>query len=116
MNNVQVIGNLGRDPEVKAAGTSTVCGFSVAAKTRKGETIWYDVSVWGKQGDSCQEYLNKGSKVFVDGALSIDSYQTKDGEDRTAMKLNANNVQFLTPKSEAVSDAPSTDSTEEIPF
>ena len=76
-----VIGNLGKDAEVRQAGSSTVCGFSVAAKVGfgdKAKTIWIDCSIWGKRAESqLPQYLKKGTKVTVIGEMNEREYNGK---------------------------------------
>ena len=71
-----IIGNLGRDPEMRyTPDGKAVTTFSVAASRRYGEkeeTAWFRVSVWGKQAESCNQYLQKGSKVLVEGRLTAE--------------------------------------------
>ena len=76
-----VIGNLGKDAEVRQAGSSTVCGFGVAAKVGfgdKAKTIWIDCSIWGKRAESqLPQYLKKGTKVTVIGEMNEREYNGK---------------------------------------
>ena len=76
-----VIGNLGKDAEVRQAGSSTVCGFGVAAKVGfgdKAKTMWIDCSIWGKRAESqLPQYLKKGTKVTVIGEMNEREYNGK---------------------------------------
>jgi len=109
------IGNLGNTPETRyTAKGDPVTSFSLATSRRYGETdetTWFRVSVWGKQAESCQKYLSKGSKVLVEGRLKSEPnvYQRKDGTWASSYELTAESVRFLTPKGE---DAP----VEDYPF
>lgn len=103
LNKVFVLGNLGKDPEIKyTANSMAVCNFSVATteswKNKKGEpqehVEWFNIEVWGKVAENCSKYLSKGSQVFIEGSLRTDEYE-KDGEKRFFTKLVARNVQFL---------------------
>lgn len=80
MISVTIAGNTGKDAQVKTVGQDTVCSFSVAT-TRKikdeEQTIWVDVSLWGKRGAALAPYLTKGSKVTVIGELSTREYEGK---------------------------------------
>ena len=106
-NKITIVGYLGRDPEIRylADGTA-ICNFSVATtekrKDQTGEpreiTTWFRVSVFGRQADACNEYLSKGSQVYVEGRLSLNEYTDRDGERRTSVEVRANDVQFLSTK------------------
>ena len=103
-NKIMVIGNLGRDPEMRyTPNGQSVTSFSVAsnrtyttsAGERREETEWFNVSAWGKLGDLCNQYLNKGRQVYVEGRLSSRSYQGQDGQMRFVNEINLTDVQFL---------------------
>ncbi len=103
LNKVQLIGRLGRDPESKFTPTGKkVAHFSVAIsnrwKNRDGEsketTEWVNVEAWSRLGEVCQEYLKKGSLVYVEGRLRTDKYEDK-GDTRYFTKVVAQTVQFL---------------------
>jgi single-strand DNA-binding protein len=103
LNRVQLIGRLGKDPESKHTPTGKkVAHFSVAVsnrwKTREGETKeyteWINVEAWGRLGEVSQEYLHKGSLVYVEGRLKTDKYEDK-GETKYFTKVVAQMVQFL---------------------
>jgi len=103
LNRVQLIGRLGKDPESKFTPTGKkVAHFSVAVsnrwKSRDGEakesTEWVNVEAWDRLGEVCQEYLKKGSLVYIEGRLKTDKYEEK-GETRYFTKVVAQMVQFL---------------------
>ena len=103
LNRVQLIGRLGRDPESRFTPTGKkVAHFSIAVssrwKSREGEmkeaTEWVNVEAWERLGETCQEYLHKGSLVYVEGRLKTDKYEDH-GEPRTFTKVVAQMVQFL---------------------
>ena len=103
MNQAIIIGNLGRDPEVRQTQSSnTVARLSVAT-TYKGkgepETEWHKVTVFGRQAESCEKYLAKGSKVAVTGRIRTQSYE-KDGVKRYSTEIVANSVEFLDSKND----------------
>jgi single-strand DNA-binding protein len=102
MNNCTFIGNLGQDPEIKYLESGdAVCSFSIGVRgKKKGETIWVKVSTWGKNAENCSTYLAKGKKVAVVGSASVRAYRNKDGEPAASLELNANQVEFLSEKSE----------------
>ncbi len=110
MNMVIFSGNLGRDPEMRyTPGGQPVVSMSVASNrtyTNQGgekvkETTWYRVSVWGKQAETCNQYLHKGSKVLVTGRLTPDKnggpriWTKQDGSPAASFEVNASNVEFL---------------------
>ena len=104
MNKIIVIGNLGRDPEMRyTPNGQSVTSFSVASNRkyttstgeRQEETEWFNVSAWGKLGETCSQYLTKGSQVYVEGRLSSRTYQTQGGETRHVNEINLTDVQFL---------------------
>jgi single-strand DNA-binding protein len=106
LNRVQLIGRLGKDPESKFTPTGKkVAHFSIAISNRwkgkEGETKeyteWVNVEAWGRLGEVCQEYLKKGSLVFVEGRLKTDRYEDK-GELRFFTKVVALAMQMLEPK------------------
>jgi single-strand DNA-binding protein len=106
INRVVLTGNLTRDPELSAlpSGTS-VCSLRVACNTRRkdnasGEWVeqpnYFDVTVWGAQGENCANYLSKGRPVAIDGRLRWREWEAKDGSGkRQAVDIIADNVQFL---------------------
>ena len=103
MNHVVLIGRLTRDPELRyIAGTGTpVANFAIAVdrefsgKDGKKETDFIDIQVWGKSAENCSNYINKGSKVAIQGALRIDTYKNQAGENRKITRVNATRVEFL---------------------
>ncbi len=122
-----IIGNLGRDPEMRyTPDGNPVTSFSVATSRRfseKEETTWFRVTVWGKQAESCNQYLHKGSKVLVEGRLRPDSsgnptvFQRKDGNWGASYEITAETVRFLTPKGEESNqNLGPMDDDEDIPF
>ena len=103
-NNVQLIGNLGMNPEVKSLESgSTVAKFSIATsdryKNNKGEqveeTTWHNLVAWGKTAEIAEKYLKKGSQVAVDGKLTNRSYEAKDGTKRYVSEIVVNEILML---------------------
>ena len=104
LNKVFLIGNLTRDPELRYLPSGTaVATFTVAVNRtytlqsgeKKQEVTFMPIVVWGKRGETCGEYLNKGSSVFVEGRLQSRSWQGQDGTKRNTVEVVADNVQFL---------------------
>jgi len=103
LNRVQLIGRLGKDPESKFTPTGKkVTHFSLAVsnhwKDKNGETKesteWVNIEAWGRLGEVCQEYLKKGSLIYLEGRLKTDKYEEK-GETRYYTKVVALTLQFL---------------------
>ena len=104
LNKMVVIGNLGGDPEMRYLPSgSPVTNFSVATNYRykkaDGEQVdeveWFRVAVFGRQAEACNQYLSKGSKVYVEGRLSSRQWQGQDGQSRFSLEINADRVQFI---------------------
>jgi single-strand DNA-binding protein len=106
VNKVILVGNLGKDPEVRyTSGGQAVANLRIATSRswtdkqsgqRKEETEWHDVEVWGKQAEQCGEYLAKGRQVYVEGRLKTDKWQDKQsGQERSKVKVVADAVRFL---------------------
>ena len=103
MNLIFIIGNITRTPETRAAGETTVCNFDVAVNRdykREGQpdADFFRVAAFGKLGESCQKYLDKGKKVAVTGEVSCRAYEAKDGTAKASLEVRASKVEFLTPK------------------
>jgi single-strand DNA-binding protein len=105
INRVVITGNLTRDPELRSTGGGTsVCSLRVACNTRRkdasGEWVdkpnYFDVTVWGAQGENCANYLSKGRPVAIDGRLEWREWEAKDGSGkRQSVEIVADSVQFL---------------------
>jgi single-strand DNA-binding protein len=133
-----LVGNLGKDPEMRyTPGGQPVTSFSVASNRKftdsSGqaieETIWFRISVWGKQAEACKQYLAKGRQVLVEGRLVCDrqtggprTYKRANGETGTSFEVNAETVRFLGQRQDSAPEsgepgAPAAPGTEEeIPF
>ena len=105
INRVVLLGNLTRDPELRHTPSGTaVCSLRLAVNTRRkdgatGEWTekpnYFDVTVWGNQGENCAQYLAKGRPVAVDGRLEWREWDAQDGTKRQAVEVVADSVQFL---------------------
>ena len=104
MNKIIIIGNLGRDPEVRYTPTGQmVASFSIASnhryKTASGEqreeTEWFNCQAFGKLAETCNAYLSKGQQVYVEGRLTSRTYQTRDGQTRHSNDITIREIQFL---------------------
>lgn len=123
-----IVGNLGRDPEMRHLASGTpVCTFSVATSRRwtdadgtsQERTVWFRVTAWRKLAETCNQYLAKGRSVLVEGELTEPRpYEGKDGEWRASLDLNALNVKFLGSKAQQGETAAETGDVddEDIPF
>jgi single-strand DNA-binding protein len=104
VNKVILVGRLGRDPETRyTGGGQAVANFSLATdesyKDRNGErqkrTEWHKIVVWGKQAEIAQQYLKKGSLIFIEGRIQSREWQDKEGQKRTSFEIVANNFRML---------------------
>ncbi|MBI1768935.1 MAG: single-stranded DNA-binding protein [Bacteroidetes bacterium] len=102
-NSVQLIGRLGKDPEVKTFGDKKKAAFSIATsdsyKNTKGEKVedtqWHNLVIWGKLADVAEKFLKKGSEVAVEGKLVHRVYETDKGEKRYITEINVNDFVML---------------------
>lgn len=104
VNKVILVGNLGKDPEVRFTPSGrAVAKFSIATKeswmdqenSRQERTEWHNIVVWGKQAELCGQYLAKGRQVFIEGAIRSRNYDDKEGIKRYVTEIVAQRVQFL---------------------
>jgi single-strand DNA-binding protein len=125
LNHVQLAGHLTRDPQVRTlTGERCVAAFSLAINRRyksadgemKDEVTFLDCEAWGRTAELVGQYLTKGSPCYLDGRLKLESWQDKDGQKRSRVKVVVENVQFLGQRgqgSEATHDATSHDDSDE---
>lgn len=104
MNKITIIGHLGRDPEMRYTPQgAAVTDFSVATSRRytdnsgerREETDWFRVSAWRQLAELCNQYLQKGSLVYVEGRLHVRTYEANDGSTRFSSEVTASDVRFL---------------------
>jgi single-strand DNA-binding protein len=104
VNKVILIGNLGRDPELRyTQGGQAVANFTLATSERfankSGEqqerTEWHRIVAWGKTGELCAQYLSKGRSVYIEGRLQTREWEDKEGQKRSTTEIVAQNVTFL---------------------
>jgi single-strand DNA-binding protein len=104
VNKVILVGRLGRDPETRyTGGGQAVANFSIATdesyKDKNGErqkrTEWHKIVVWGKQAEIAQQYLKKGSLIFIEGRIQSREWQDKEGQKRTSFEIVASNFRML---------------------
>ncbi len=103
-NKITILGNLGRDPELRYTPQGTaVCDFSVATSEKRkdssGEqtelTTWFRVTFWGKQAEIASQYLAKGKQVYIEGRLSQKEWTDRDGNKRTSLEVNGTDMHFV---------------------
>ena len=120
MNLIVLVGNLGHDPEVKTTQDGTmVASFSLATKGYKDKTDWHKVVSFGKLAGLVGGHLNKGNKVGVEGTLTYNTWEDRDGNKRTQAQVIANRIEFLTPKEKADAPEPAGSQSppdEDVPF
>jgi single-strand DNA-binding protein len=107
VNKVILIGNLGRDPELRyTQGGQAVANFSMATTERfsgrdgtpQERTEWHRIVVWGKQAETCAQYLSKGRSVYIEGRLQTREWEDREGQKRYTTEITAQRVQFLGPR------------------
>jgi single-strand DNA-binding protein len=108
MNKILLIGNLGRDPEMSYTPNGiAVTKFSLAVSRvtkspsgeRQEETEWFTIVAWRQLAETCNTYLRKGQKVYIEGRLTTRKYTDRNGVERMAIDVIANDMEMLTPKS-----------------
>ena len=125
VNRVFLMGNLTRKPELrKTSGGIPVSDLGIAVsekyKNKAGESVetvcFADIVVWGRQAETCTQYLGKGSAVMVEGRLQLDQWQTDKGEKRSRLRVRADRIQFLgRPKNQNGAEGPTADVAEPEP-
>ncbi len=107
LNKVMIIGHLGKDPDMRyTAGGKAVTSFSVAVGRSshsadgaiQEETEWFRVVAWEKLGETCNSYLRKGSKVYVEGRLQTRTWQDTNGGEQKTVEVIASEMQMLDPR------------------
>ena len=132
MNKIVLIGNLTRNPEMRVTQSGVdVCSFTIAVDRKfavngNKVTDFFRINAWRQLGESCGRYLEKGKKVAVVGELQARQYEAKDGSTKMTLDVQADEVEFLSPKSERHEQNASNDSegfagftdidTSDIPF
>ena len=135
MNKLTIIGNLTKDPELRTTTSGvSVCSFTVAVNRKQSaqqrqagqqpETDFFRVTAWRERGEICAKFLQKGKKVCVIGSVSVSTYTGQDGTTRANLELQADEVEFLSPRvSDAAQEPPRDEqtkmeivNTDELPF
>lgn len=112
LNKVQIIGNCGRDPEVRyTQGGDPVANFSLAATEKwngkngpEGRTEWFNVTAFGKRAAVVKDYVSKGRQVYVEGKLQTEDWTDKDGNKRKSVKVIASNIILLGSRGDKTND------------
>jgi single-strand DNA-binding protein len=116
LNKIQIIGRMGKDPEVRyMSNGDAVCNFSVATSERwkdkttgetKEETTWHRVSAWGRQAEIVGEYLRKGALVYVEGKQICRKYTDKDGQERESWEIRMQEMKMMPDQKRDAQTAP----------
>ncbi len=103
-NKITIVGNLGRDPELRYTPQGdAVCNISVATSEKKRDksgdfqdvTTWFRITLWRKQAENAAKYLTKGSPIYIEGRLKVEEWTDKDGKNRHTLDVQATDMQFL---------------------
>src|SRR5437763_7547880 len=104
-NKIILVGNLGRDPELRYTPKGTpVCSFSLATNEKRkdrttGEnndvTTWFRVTLWGRQAETASQYLTRGRPVYIEGRLRVEEWTDRDGKARHTLEVHATDMQFI---------------------
>ena len=103
-NKVILVGNLGRDPELRYTPQGTpVCSFTMATNERRkdktgemqDQVTWFKVTLWGRQAETASQYLTKGRPVYIEGRLRVEEWTDRDGKPRHTLEVNATDMQFI---------------------
>ena len=126
-NKVMLMGDLTRDPELRyTSNGSAVASFGLAVNRKfkqgdelKEDVCFVDITVWGKQGENCAEYLSKGRPAFIEGRLQYSTWES-DGQKKSKLEVVANAVQFLGSRGDSQSNSPERNnqvsSEDDVPF
>ena len=127
VNRVLLLGNLGKDPELKTVGDKSVCNFSLATSERwrgadgnaNEKTTWHNIVAWGKQGEVIAKHFSKGKPIFIEGRIENRSYEDKDGNKKYISEVVVQNFSFVGGRSDSGSSdvpQPPDDDSESLPF
>lgn len=114
-NKITLVGNLGRDPELRYTPQGTpVCNFTMATNERRkdkngefqDQTTWFRVTLWGRQAETASQYLAKGRPVYIEGRLRIEEWNDRDGRQRYTLEVHATDMQFIGGRGDEQGQAP----------
>ncbi len=103
-NKIILVGNLGRDPELRYTPQGTpVCTFSLATNERRkdksgemqDQTTWFRVTLWNRQAETASQYLTKGRQVYIEGRLRVEEWTDRDGKARHTLEVHATEMHFI---------------------
>ena len=103
-NKIFIVGNLGRDPELRYTAQGTpVCSFSMATNERRkdkngemqDQTTWFRITLWNRLAETASQYLQKGKQVYIEGRLRVEEYVDRDGKPRHSLEVFATDMQFI---------------------
>jgi single-strand DNA-binding protein len=103
-NRIVLVGNLGRDPELRYTPQGTpVCSFSMATNERRkdksgemqDQVTWFRVTLWGRQAEAASQYLTKGRPVYIEGRLRVEEWTDRDGKERHTLEVHGTDMQFI---------------------
>ena len=103
-NKIIIVGNLGRDPELRYTPQGTpVCSFTLATNERRkdktgemqDQTTWFRITLWGRQAETASQYLTKGRPVYIEGRLRVEEWTDRDGKARYTLEVHATDMQFI---------------------
>jgi single-strand DNA-binding protein len=103
-NKIILVGNLGRDPELRYTPKGDpVCSFSMATNERRkdktgemqDQTTWFRITLWGRQAETASQYLTKGRPVYIEGRLRVEEWTDRDGKARYTLEVHATDMQFI---------------------
>ncbi|QQS33093.1 MAG: single-stranded DNA-binding protein [Acidobacteriota bacterium] len=112
-NKIIIVGNLGRDPELRYTPQGVaVCSFTMATNEKRRDksgdlqdlTTWFKVTLWRQQAENAAKYLSKGSPVYIEGRLRIEEWTDRDNNNRYTLDVQATDMQFIGSRSDAASD------------
>ncbi|MEZ5306971.1 MAG: single-stranded DNA-binding protein [Pyrinomonadaceae bacterium] len=115
-NKIILVGNLGRDPELRYTPQGTaVCSFSMATNERRRDSngefkefaTWFKVTLWGKQAETASKYLSKGKPIYIEGRLKLEEWTDREGNPRQTLEVNASDMQFIGSRNDDMSFAAS---------
>lgn len=109
-NKIIIVGNLGRDPELRYTPQGdAVCNFSVAVNEKRRDktgdlqdiTTWFRVTLWRKQAENASKYLTKGSPIYIEGRLHVEEWTDREGKGRYTLEVTATDMQFIGSRADA---------------